>query len=88
MNTTSCSRFHIGHCVVLARARARRYAVSSSVAAGGLLVGLALLLLGGTWAISVSAGWTAAAAMFLVAVWRAVLPFSPEPDEEWSADRG
>ena len=39
-------------------------------------MGLTLLLLGGTWAISVSAGWTAAAAMFLVAVWRTVLTLS------------
>ena len=36
-----------------------------------------MLLLGGAWAISVSAGWSAAAVMFLVAVWREVLNLSP-----------
>ena len=40
-------------------------------------MGLLVLLVGGAWAISVSAGWTAAAALFLVAVWREVLTLSP-----------
>ncbi len=45
--------------------------------AAGCLVGLVALLAGAAWAIAVSAGWTAAASIFLVAVWREVLTLSP-----------
>ncbi len=54
---------------------ALRRVVASGI--GGFVVGLLAVLAGATWAVALTAGWSAGAALFLAAVWHEVLTLSP-----------